>query len=84
MYLFVLGNFFRRRRPRRAEDEMPATPLLQMLIFWVSFGFAILFGSLATTAAIAGSTLMAIVSACIALASLAAAVVMWWRLNRQG
>ena len=82
MYLFVLGNFFRRRRPRRADDEMPAVPLLQMLLFWVAFGFAILFGSLATTAWLAGSTAMAIVAACIAVASLAGTVVMWWRLNR--
>ena len=83
MYLFVLGNFFRRRgRPRRANDEMPATPLLQMLLFWVAFGFAILFGSLATTAWLAGSTAMAIGSACIAVASLAGTVMMWMRLNR--
>ena len=82
MYLFVLGNFFRRRRPGRANDEMPATPLLHVLLFWVSFGFAVLFGSLATTASIAGSTTTAIVSASIAAASLAATVVLWWRLNR--
>ena len=82
MYLFVLGNFFRRRRPRRADDEMPATPLLQMLLFWVLFGFGVLFGSLAATASMAGSTAMAIVSACIALASLAGTVMMWRRLNR--
>ena len=52
MLLFVVANFFRRRRPRRANDEMPAGPLLQVLLFWVLFGTAVLFGSLATTAAL--------------------------------
>jgi hypothetical protein len=82
MYLFVLGNFFRRRRPRGANDEMPATPLLEMLVFWVLFGVGVLLGSLATTTAMGGSMAPAIACACAALASLAGTVVMWWRLNR--
>ena len=61
---------------------MPATPLLQVLLFWVSFGTAVLFGSLATTATISGSSGLAVISACIAASSLAAAVVLWQRLNR--
>ena len=82
MQLFIIGDFFRRRRHPRANDEMPATPLLQVLLFWVSFGTAVLFGSLATTATVAGSFVLAAISVCIAVASLAAAVVLWRRLNR--
>jgi hypothetical protein len=82
VYLFIAGNFFRRRRHPRANDEMPATPLLQVLLFWVAFGIALLFGSLATTAALSGSTSMAVISAGIAVASLAATVLLWHRLNR--
>jgi hypothetical protein len=81
--LFIVGDFFRRRRrPRRANDEMPAAPLLQVLLFWVLFGTAVLFGALATTSALAESIVAAALSAFAAAASLAGSVILWHRLNR--
>ena len=83
MYLFIVGDFFRRRRRyRRASDEMPAAPLLQVLLFWVLFGTAVLLGALGTTAFLADSVAAAILSAFAAAACLAGSVVLWRRLNR--
>jgi len=82
MILFVTAHFFRRRHWKRANDEMPATPLLQMLLFWVSFGVAVLLGSLATTAAMSESYVAAAACGCLAAACLAASVVLWRKLNR--
>jgi hypothetical protein len=82
MILFVVTNFFRRHHWKRANDEMPAAPLLQMLLFWVSFGVAVLLGSLATTAAMSESYVAAAACGCVAAACLAVSVVLWRRLNR--
>ena len=82
MVLFVVANFFRRRRWKRANDEMPSAPLLQMLLFWVSFGIAVLAGSLGITAAMSESYLAAAACGCVAAACLAASVVLWRKLNR--
>lgn len=82
MVLFVIADFFRRRRPRRARDEMPAGPLLRVLIFWTLFGLGALIGGIAIVAGISGSWIVAAVSAAVALASLVAAIVTWMRLNR--
>ena len=81
MILFVVANFFRRRR-KRANDEMPVTPLLQMLLFWVSFGTAVLFGSLAATAAMSEWYAGAVVAALASAACIAGSVVLWRKLNR--
>lgn len=82
MILFVVAQFFRKRHWKRANDEMPAAPLLQMLLFWVSFGVAVLLGSWATTAAMSESYVAAAACGCVAAACLAASVVLWRRLNR--
>jgi len=82
VYLFIVGDFFRRRRWKRADDEMPATPLLYMLLFWIFFGMGVLSGALAITNAMTGSMFAATVSGCASGASLAGAVVLWFRLNR--
>jgi len=82
MILFVVANFFRGRRWKRANDELPASPLLQMLLFWVSFGVAVLLGSLGTTAAMSESYIAAAACGCAAAAFLAASVVLWRKLNR--
>ncbi|HJT17418.1 MAG TPA: hypothetical protein VJ853_08525 [Thermoanaerobaculia bacterium] len=82
MILFVVANFFRRRKWKRADDEMPSTPLVQMLLFWVSFGTAVLLGSLATTTAMNDSYVAATFAGCGAAACLAASVVLWRDLNR--
>ena len=76
MHLFIIGDFFRRRRWRRADDEMPAGPLLQMLLFWTAFGTAVLFGSLSVTATLSEEVTTAVLSAVASAASLAAAVVL--------
>ena len=82
MFLFVIADFFRRRRLRGARDEMPAGPLLRMLIFWVLFGFGALVGGIAIVAAIGGRWIAASVAAIAAMASLVGAVTTWMRLNR--
>lgn len=83
MLLFVIADFFRRRRrPRRARDEMPAGPLLRVLIFWILFGLGALIGGIAIVAGISGSWIVAAASAAVAIASLVAAIVTWMRLNR--
>jgi hypothetical protein len=53
-----------------------------MLLFWVSFGTAVLFGSLATTTAMNDSYVPATFAGCGAVACLAASVVLWRKLNR--
>ena len=82
MLLFVVADFFRRRTPRRADDEMPAGPLLGMLVFWVFFGLGPLAGGLAILAGITGRWMLCVVSAAIAASALAGAIVSWMRLNR--
>jgi len=82
MILFVVANFYRGRRWKRANDEMPSVPLLQMLLFWVSFGVAVLLGSLGATAAMSDSYVAAVACGCAAAGSLAASVILWRKLNR--
>ena len=82
VYLFVIGDFFRRRRPRRQRDDWPAEPLLHMLVFWVLFGLGALVGAVAIVAAIAGRTLIGVSMFAVACLALVAAIVLWMRLNR--
>ncbi|HUJ12526.1 MAG TPA: hypothetical protein VL284_01955 [Thermoanaerobaculia bacterium] len=81
MILFVVANFFRGRRWRRANDDWPATPLLHVLLFWISFGAAVLLGSLAVTATMSESYLAATAAAIAGAVSLACSVVLWRKLN---
>lgn len=81
MYLFVIGHFFRRRRPQRATDPMPAAPLLQVLLFMVLYATAALLGALAVAAAMDQSMTAALFFGCGAAACLSGAVVFWLRLN---
>ena len=80
--LFVIADFFRRRKPQRATDEWPAEPLLRMLIFWIVFGLGALAGGLAIVAGISGDWIVSAASAAVAAAGLVAAIVTWMRLNR--
>lgn len=82
MLLFVVADFFRRRRPGRARDEMPAGPLLRMLIFWVLFGLGALIGGVAIVAGLTGAWLVCIASGLVAAAALVGCVMTWMRLNR--
>ena len=82
MILFVIADFFRRRKPRRATDDWPAAPLLRMLIFWIVFGLGALAGGLAIVAGISGDWIVAASSAVIAAAALIGAIVTWMQLNR--
>lgn len=82
MILFVIANFFRRRKPRRATDEWPAEPLLRMLVFWIVFGLGALAGGLAIVAGISGDWIISAASAVIAAAALIGAIVTWMQLNR--
>ena len=82
MLLFVTADFFRRRKPRRATDDIPAGPLLGMLIFWVLFGIGPLTGGISILAALTGRWLLCVVTAAMTAAALAGAIVSWMRLNR--
>ena len=82
MTLFVIADFFRRRKRRRARDEMPAEPLLHMLVFWVLFGLGALIGGLAIVAGLAQSWLVCVASAILAGAALVGAITSWRNLNR--
>ncbi|HKB80877.1 MAG TPA: hypothetical protein VKH35_14285 [Thermoanaerobaculia bacterium] len=82
MHLFIVGDFFRRRRPRRARDEMPAGPLVDVLLFWVSFGLGALLGGLAALAGIIHRWIVCGGSAAASLGCLIAAIAFFRKLNR--
>jgi len=81
MILFVVGPFFRRRRPRRAQDEMPMQPLVEVLLFWTFFGIGALCGSMAIALFVAGLTWAGAAGAAISLGCLGGAVAMWKKLR---
>jgi hypothetical protein len=81
--LFVTADFFRRRRRvRRADDEMPAGPLLRVVIFWMLFGLGALVGGVAIVAAVAGSWIASAAGFLTATGCLAGSIVIWRQLNR--
>ena len=80
--LFVVADFFRRRRRRRPDDDIPAGPLLHILLFWVLFGLGALVGGVAIVAALAGAWGVSAAGAVAAFASLAGTIVIWRNLNR--
>jgi hypothetical protein len=81
--LFVTADFFRRRRKvRRADDEMPAGPLLRVVIFWMLFGLGALVGGVAIVAAVAGSWIASAAGFLTAIGCLAGSIVTWRQLNR--
>ena len=89
MYLFIIGDFFRRRRGRRApaDDPLPMQPLLQAVLFWMFFGTGALAGALAIAGFFVseGDTFTRSVivgAAVISLACLAGTFAMWRRLTR--
>lgn len=82
MILFVVGPFFRRRRPRRAQDEMPMQPLIEVLLFWAFFGIGALCGSMAIALFVAGLALPGVAGGAVSLGCLAASVAMWRRLRQ--
>ena len=82
MHLFIIGDFFRRRRPRRATDEMPAGPLLDILLFWVSFGLGALLGGLAILAGMARHWIVSGASAAASIACLITSILYFRKLNR--
>jgi uncharacterized membrane protein YfbV (UPF0208 family) len=93
MPLFVVTEFFRRRRrPRRARDEMPVRPLLDVLALIAFLAMGGLMASISSTAlaayfagAIALDRLTLaglVVLGIIAIELLRRAVLLWFRLNR--
>ncbi len=82
MILFVITDFFRRRKPRRAQDEMPVEPLLLMLIFWTLFGLGALMGGVAIVAAIGTDWAISVSFALAAASALAGSIAVWRHLNR--
>ena len=93
MFLFVVTEFFRRRRrPRRARDEMPVRPLLDVLALCALLAIGGLMASISSTAlaayfagaialdrrALAGLVLFGV----FAIELLRRAVLLWFRLNR--
>jgi hypothetical protein len=93
VHLFIVGDFFRRRRRyRRASDPLPTAPLLRVLIFWVLFGLGALLGGIAM-ATVAGVAMMhapldrVLLSLMVAFAAgsiacLCGAIAIWMRMNR--
>ncbi|HKO02469.1 MAG TPA: hypothetical protein VJ032_12280 [Thermoanaerobaculia bacterium] len=92
MLLLLVADFFRRRRPRRARDEMPVQPLLDVLALWGFLSMGGLMGSIGATAIVAHAfgavTLDRLTFAAAALLVMCAAiclwraVILWFRLNR--
>jgi hypothetical protein len=93
MPLFVVTEYFRRRRrPRRARDEMPVQPLLDVLALWAMLSMGSLMASISATALAAyfagavafdGKTIaFLVVLGATAIALLTRAVRLWFRLNR--
>jgi uncharacterized membrane protein YfbV (UPF0208 family) len=93
MSLFVVTEFLRRRRrPRRARDEMPVRPLLDVLALCALLAMGGLMASISSTAlaayfagvisfdhrTLAGLVLLGV----IAIELLRRAVLLWFRLNR--
>lgn len=94
MYLFIVGDFFRRRRRhQRARDPLPTAPLLRVLIFWVLFGLGALLGGVALATGVGLATgnapldrfLLSLIAAFAtgSIACLCGAIVIWMRLNRE-
>ena len=83
MLLFVIADFFRRRRKvRRANDEIPAGPLFRVVIFWMLFGIGALTGGVGIVAGIAGASLACAAAMAGAAGCLTGAIVLWQQLNR--
>jgi multisubunit Na+/H+ antiporter MnhB subunit len=92
--LFVIGHFFDPRKRKRgpARDEMPMTPLLQMLGFWILLVLGGLFGALSLIALFAVSEydvkldtptlIVLVVMAMLAPVCLTGAMQLWWKLTR--
>lgn len=83
MLLFVAGDFFRRhRRLRRPTDDVPLSPLLDFVRFWILLALG--------TFAFAAAVLYAVafqVGATVAVLAVAGAVcvrlafIFWWRIR---
>ena len=93
MILFVVTEFFRRRRrPRRARDEMPVRPLLDVFALCGFLAMGGLMASISSTslaAYFAGAIVFdrlelvaLVILGAIAIELLRRAVLLWFRLNR--
>ena len=83
MLLFVIADFFRRRRKmRRATDGIPAGPLFRVVFFWMLFGIGALTGGVGIVAGIAGAWVACAAAILAAVGCLAGAIVIWQQLNR--
>ena len=93
MFPFFVGEFFRRRRRARyARDEMPFSPILEIVAFWMLLVFGALFADMAIlglgAAWILGvewdrTTIVLLwIAGLVSPVCLWMAMVYWWRMTR--
>jgi hypothetical protein len=94
MVPFFVGEFFRRRRRRGyARDEMPFSPILEIVAFWILLVFGALFADMAIlgfgAAVVLGlewdrtTIILLAIAGLISPGCLWMAMVYWWRMTRE-